>query len=395
MDKEVRKSALDGLMVLDISRVLAGPYAGQILGDHGADIVKVEAFTGDDTRGYGPPFVRNDASYFLGLNRNKRGIAVDLSQQAGQQILFNLIERADVLIENFRSSTWRKWGVSDFSDFRKGNPGLVHCRITGFGDDGELAGMPGYDAALQALTGLMSINGTEDSGPTRLGVPIIDISTGLNAAIGILLALHERTNSGQGQMIEVSLFDTALGILHPHSSNVLAGGQAQRTGNLHPNIYPYDLFSTRTVDLYIAVGTDRQFAYLCEALGKPELPGDPDFHSNRKRVGNRDRLKSLLNEQLSQLDGEALFQDLLKRGVPCAPLYTIEQALNLSQTKTRQMVVEIDDYKVTGIPIKLERSPGTIRLAPPHIGEHTDMVLGRLGLNDHEIQTLFKSDVVR
>lgn len=395
MDKETRRPTLDGLVVLDISRVLAGPLAGQTLGDHGADIIKVESFGGDDTRGYGPPFVGDDASYFLGLNRNKKGIALDLSKPAGQQILFNLIERADVLIENFKRSTWRKWGVKEFSDFRKNNPKLVHCRITGFGDKGEFGGMPGYDAALQALTGMMSINGSQESGPTRLGLPIIDISTGLNAVIGILLALHERHRSGLGQMIEVSLFDTALGILHPHASNVLAGGEALRTGNLHPNIYPYDLFSTKNAEIYIAVGTDRQFGYLCEAIGKPELAIEPDFHINRNRVMNRDKLKLILGTHLAGLDGEALFQKLLNHGIPCAPVYTIEQALNLSQTKSQQMIVEIDNYKVTGIPVKLEQTPGEIRLPPPGIGEHTKTVLNKLGLNEPDIQNLFNASIVK
>src|SRR5690606_16946953 len=219
-----------------------GPYAGQILGDHGAEVIKIETFGGDDTRAYGPPFVDDVAPYHLGLNRNKKDLALDLGSDAGREVLFQLLERADVLIENFKLSTWKKWGVNDLSALRDRFPRLIHCRISGFGDKGELGGLPGYDAALQALSGLSSINGDPDGQGTRIGIPLVDTSTGMHAAMGVLLALLERARSGKGQQVEATLFDTALAMLHPHTANVLHGGKSARTGNGHPNIVPYDLF---------------------------------------------------------------------------------------------------------------------------------------------------------
>ncbi|CCJ57271.1 conserved hypothetical protein [Bordetella bronchiseptica MO149] len=387
--------ALDGLVVLDISRVLAGPLAGQILGDHGANVIKVESFNGDDTRGYGPPFVGEDAAYFLGLNRNKRSIAVDLSRPQGRDLLLDMVLGADVLIENFKRSTWRKWGITDFGQLSARNPRLVHCRISGFGDDGQLGGMPGYDAAVQALTGFMTINGPAEADPTKLGVPIIDVSTGLNAAIAISLALFERSKSGKGQLVEVSLFDTALAILHPHAANVLAGGKAERSGNLHPNIYPYDLFPTRTADIYLAVGNDGQFRYLCKSLGCPQLADDGRFSSNRLRVANRAALREILTQRLQDVDGSELFQGLLKNGVPCAPVHSVQEALELEHLRQRDGLVRVGEYQGLRSPIRMQRTPPSVRARPPGIGEHTDELLGELGLPPGQIARLVDEGVVK
>ncbi|MFW7342173.1 CoA transferase [Pollutimonas sp. H1-120] len=395
MKSQLAKSALDGVVVLDASRVLAGPLSGQILGDHGAEVIKVESFSGDDTRQYGPPSVNNDAPYYIGLNRNKQDLALDLSEPSGRDMFLQLLGQVDVLIENFKISTWQKWGFDDLSVLTERYPRLIHCRVSGFGEDGEFGGLPGYDAAVQSLSGLMSINGTPEHGPVRMGIPIVDISTGMNAAMGVAFALYEREKSGRGQALEITLFDTALGMLYPHTVNVLHGGVAQRTGNGHPNIVPYDLFPTKTNDLFIAIGNDRQFASLCKELGKPELAQQPEYATNRKRVTHRVQLTKELTEMLSKCDAKALFQRLMDIGVPCSPMLTVEEALALDHTETRKMRVEIGDYRATGIPIKLARTPRQVRLTPPAIGQHSRDVLKRFGYSDDSIDTAMRENLIK
>ena len=386
--------SLDGVVVVDASRVLAGPLSGQILGDHGAEVIKVESAEGDDTRAYGPAAVGDAAPYYLGLNRNKKDIAIDLAANGGIELLFTLLESADVFIENFKMSTWRKWGVDDLGEIGMRFPRLIHCRVSGFGEDGVYGGLPGYDAALQAMSGLMSVNGGPDEDPTRVGIPLVDTCTGMYAAMGILLALHERGRSGKGQMLEVTLYDTALAMLHPHVSNVLYGGSAPRTGNGHPNIVPYDLFPTATVNLFVAIGNDRQFSTLCAELGDTALSDNALYRTNRERVKNRDDLRRRLCELLSRHDGLRLFDRLMSLGVPCAPVLSVEQALAQAHTGTREMRVELGSYKGAGIPIKLSRTPGSVRLPPPRIGEHSAEVLARIGCADQEISKLLDSGVV-
>lgn len=395
MSSAISKSALSGVVVLDVSRVLAGPFAAQMLGDHGADVIKLESYDGDDTRGYGPPFVDGDAPYYVGLNRNKQDLAVDLSTPAGREIMFKLLEQVDVLVENFKLSTWRKWGIDDPTALARRFPRLIHCRVSGFGETGQLGGLPGYDAAVQALSGLMSINGDPALDPVRIGIPLVDTSTGMNAVIGVLLALYEREKSGLGQSIEVTLFDTALGMLHPHTANALNGGKSARTGNGHPNIVPYDLYPTRGGKLFVAVGNDRQFARLCEVIGKPALAADARFLKNSDRVANRDALRKELSEQLAELDSQQLFHKLMEQGVPCAPMLSVEQALAMEHTATRQMSASIGQYRVTGIPIKLDRTPGELRLPPPGIGEHSQEVMQRFGFNTAEINAALETGAVR
>lgn len=395
MNSAISKSALNGVVVLDISRVLAGPFAAQMLGDHGAEVIKLESFEGDDTRAYGPPFVDGEAPYYVGLNRNKKDLAVDLSTPAGREILFQLLVKVDVLVENFKLSTWRKWGISSPSELARKFPKLIHCRVSGFGEEGEFGGLPGYDAAVQALSGLMSINGDPALNPVRIGIPLVDTTTGMNAVIGVLLALYEREKSGEGQSIEVTLFDTALGMLHPHTSNALNGGQSARTGNGHPNIVPYDLYPTKTEKLFVAVGNDRQFSQLCQVIGKPQLATDALYRKNRDRVVNRDALRVELVELLSQFDGKELFHQLMGLGVPCAPMLSVEQALALDHTATREMRASIGKYRVTGIPIKLDRTPGRLRLPPPHVGEHSGELLKRFGFSDADIGCALESGAVK
>jgi formyl-CoA transferase len=248
-----------GLRVIDLTRVLGGPYCTQILADHGADVIKVEPPAGDEVRDWGPPFHGEDAAYFVGINRNKRGIGLDLASEGGRAVLMKLLESADVLIENFKPGTLEKWGIG--SDVLRAKfPKMVHCRISGFGADGPRGGNPGYDAIIQAMTGMIAATGSPQSGPMRIGVPLVDITTGLYAAIGILMALSERQRSGVGQFLETTLYETGLAIMHPHAANYFMHGKPpQLTGNEHPNLVPYAIFPTRTDNIFIGVGNDGTF----------------------------------------------------------------------------------------------------------------------------------------
>lgn len=358
--------ALQGIRVIDLSRVLGGPYCGQVLGDHGADVLKVEPPQGDDTRAWGPPFQNGVASYYLGLNRNKLGMQLDLASPAGQAVLLGLLEGADVLIENFKTGTMEKWGLG-YEDLAKRFPRLIHCRVSGFGADGPLGGLPGYDAAVQALTGIMSVNGESGGDCLRVGLPVVDLVTGLNAALGVLLALQERARSGQGQFVEASLFDCGLSLLHPHAANwFLDGKKPGLTGNAHPNIYPYDAFPTRTVPIFLAVGNDRQFSLLCQHLQSGHLASDERFGQAGARSVHRQALRQLLEQALAGHEGAQLAEALMQMGVPCAPILSVDAALQHPHTQHREMVVHIgDDYTGIASPIKLSRTPATYRHAPP------------------------------
>ena len=353
--------ALAGITVVDLSRVLGGPYATQILGDHGADVLKVEPPQGDETRAWGPPFRDGSSAYFAGVNRNKRGLVLDLKTQAARETLLGLLAGADVLVENFRTGTLEGWGLGELT---ARFPRLIHCRVSGFGADGPLGGLPGYDAAVQALTGLMTINGAAGGEPVRLGVPAVDMTSGMNAAIGILLALHERERSGRGQFVDITLFDSALAILHPHAANLLGGGATPgRSGNAHPNIAPYETFPTARGELFLAVGNDGQFAKLDAMLGSA-LAADARFVTNPARVANRPALREALVALLAGHEAEPLAARLMAGGVPAAPLLDVAQALAHSHTAHREMIVP-GDFPSIASPVKLSRTPATYRLPPP------------------------------
>jgi crotonobetainyl-CoA:carnitine CoA-transferase CaiB-like acyl-CoA transferase len=358
--------ALDGIRVIDLSRVLGGPYCGQILGDHGADVLKIEPPQGDDTRAWGPPFRNGVASYYLGLNRNKRGMRLDLAQSSGRETLLELLVNADVLVENFKTGTLEKWGLG-FDTLSERFPRLIHCRVSGFGADGPLGGLPGYDAAIQAMSGIMSVNGEATGDPLRVGLPVVDMVTGLNAVIGVLLALQERQRSGKGQFVEAALYDSGLSLLHPHAANwFLSGKTPERSGNAHPNIYPYDAFPTKTEPIYLAVGNDRQFRGLCTVLGEPALADKSEFMDAKARSTNRAALREKLVSLLQEVDGKALSERLMQEGVPSAPILDVKSALEHPHTQHRNMVVRMPDgYTGIASPIKLSRTPATYRLAPP------------------------------
>jgi len=358
--------ALAGVRVIDLSRVLGGPYCGQILADHGADVLKIEPPQGDETRTWGPPFENGVASYYMGLNRNKRGMRLDLTQPEERERLLGMLSDADVLLENFKTGTLEKWGLG-YDTLSQRFPHLVHCRVSGYGADGPLGGLPGYDAAIQALSGIMSVNGEVGGDPLRVGLPVVDMVTGLNAVIGILMALQERHRSGLGQFVETALYDCGLSLLHPHAANWFGDGRMPgRTGNAHPNIYPYDAFPTGSTPVFLAVGNDRQFQQLCTVLGQTKLASDPMFNSAGARSVNRAQLRRELIALMSQWNAQALVEQLSHQGVPCTPILDVPQALNHAHTTHRSMTVSLPGgYRGMASPIKLSRTPATYRLPPP------------------------------
>jgi crotonobetainyl-CoA:carnitine CoA-transferase CaiB-like acyl-CoA transferase len=388
--------ALAGIRVVDLSRILGGPFCAQILADHGADVIKVEPPTGDDTRAWGPPFQDGLSAYFAGANRNKRSIAIDMNKSAGRDIVLRLLETADVVIHNFKSGTLEKWGMGYDDVLSKRFPRLILCHVTGFGNDGPFGGRLGYDAAIQAMSGLMSINGNPKDGPTRVGIPLVDLSTGMFASTAVLAAIIERSRSGLGQAIEVPLFDTALAILHPHAANAMMADKIPvATGNGHPNIVPYDMFPTKTQPLYLAVGNNGQFAKLCSVLGMPEMAEDARYKDNSDRIANRDTVTAILRARLQDEDAEDLEQRLQDAGVPCGVARTVTDALEHPHTQHRKMVVKKGGYRGVGIPAALSRTPGTVRRVPPQFAEHTTEVLVEAGYSKEEVAALVGSNVVQ
>ena len=381
--------ALAGLKVIDLTRVLGGPYCTMILSDHGAEVIKIEPPQGDETRGWGPPFLDGDASYYLGVNRNKQGIALDLGRQEGREVLLRLLEDADIVVENFKTGTMEKWGLGYETDLAPRFPRLVHCRVSGFGAEGPLGGLPGYDAILQAMTGLMSINGSKETGPLRLGTPVVDLATGLYSALGIMMAIHERSVSGRGQYLDMTLHDCGMALLHPQAANFfLNGKRPMPPGNAHPNICPYDKFATATGDIFIAIGNDGQFRKMMELLGQPEVADDPRFLNNGLRLTHRPELTALLAEIFAQHDGKELTIRMLKFGLPAGPVMGVDEAMAAEHTQARGMVVDVGDVRTLGSPIKLSRTPGGPRSRPPRFAEHTDSVLMRHGFTAKELAAL-------
>jgi formyl-CoA transferase len=387
--------ALAGLKVIDLTRVLGGPYCTMILSDHGAEVIKLEPPQGDEVRDWGPPFHEGDASYFIGINRNKRSVGLDLRKSAGREVLLRLLEGVDVLVENFKPGSMEKWGLGYEAVLSKRFPRLIHCRVSGFGGDGPLGGFPGYDAVLQAMTGLMSINGTEDIGPTRLGNPIVDLATGLFSAIAILMALYERERSGRGQYCDMTLHDCGMALLHPHAANYfLSGKRPVPTGNPHPNLAPYSKFHTRTCEIFVAAGNDPAWRKFCEFLGVPEVADDPRFATNGARVTNRHELTELLETRFAEEDGHELCRRMLEAGLPAGPVLHVDEAMKAAHTAHRQMVTELGWFRSLGTPIKLSRTPGGTRAAPPRFNEHGRAVLAKHGFSEAEIEALARDGVM-
>jgi crotonobetainyl-CoA:carnitine CoA-transferase CaiB-like acyl-CoA transferase len=396
-DEQTRQtdSALKGLRIIDLTRVLGGPYCSQVLGDHGAEIIKIEPPQGDEVRDWGPPFHEGDAAYFIGVNRNKRALALDLGKPEGREVLLKLLEGADILLENYKPDTMERLGIGYQETLKDRFPRLIHCRISGFGSDGPLGGYPGYDAIVQAMTGWFSVNGEPEGPGTRLGVAMVDMGTGLYSAIAVLMALQERQRSGLGQYIDMTLYDCAVSLMHPHVVNYNMSGEVPvPTGNAHPNISPYETFRTQTVDIFIGAGNNRAYTKLCEALGAPELTNDARFSSNADRVANRQALKSELESRLMKMDGAVLCETLLAAGLPAGPVYNTAQVVAHPHTLHRNMSITNDWYKMTGIPIKFSRTPGEVRRLPPRFSEHSKEILAEIGITDEGFERLVADGVV-
>jgi len=373
--------ALKGIRILDLSRVLAGPYCTMILGDLGAEVIKVEAPGGsDDTRSWGPPFKKDVSAYYMSINRNKKSITVNLKSSEGIKKIQELIKVSDVIIHNFKTGTMEKFGLS-YEEVSALNPEIVYCSITGFGETGPYKDLAGYDFITQAMSGLMSITGDEDSGPQKLGVAITDILTGLYAVIGIQAALLERTISGQGQKIDMSLYDSAVSSLVNIGSGYLMSGEIpERLGNRHANIAPYQTFHTKDGEIVIAVGNNGQFKRLCSILEIPEISEEDRFSTNAKRVENREELTEVLQDAFYEKE-TSYWQSLCeKSGVPSGPIQTLDQMREDPQLKARDMFVTMEHPKagkidLIGSPLKLSRTPVEMKYHPPEVGEHEEEIL--------------------
>ena len=410
--------ALDGIKVLDLSRVLAGPWCTQILADLGADVVKVERpGAGDDTRHWGPPFLKDaeghdttQASYFTACNRNKRSVTIDMATPEGQQLIRDMALQSDIVVENFKVGGLKQYGL-DHASLRALNPRLIYCSVTGFGQDGPYAERAGYDLMIQAMTGMMSITGKADSepggGPLRVGVALTDLFTGVYASTAIVAALNVRHRTGEGQHIDMSLLDVGMAILANQASGFLATGDAPtRQGNTHPSLAPYQDFPTADGSMLLAIGNDGQFARFCAAAGQPQWASDERFASNTLRVKHRAALipaMETVTRTRTTADWVTLLED---KAVPCGPINTIAQAFDDAQVKARGLAVALPRWKegeagdgvatITGVasPLRLSANPPMLRNAPPALGQHTDEVMAELGLDAARIAQLRASGVL-
>lgn len=402
---------LSGLMVVDMTRVLAGPSSTMMLADLGARVIKVERpGRGDDTRQFGPPFLKdedgNDTSesaYYLSANRGKESLTLNFARPDGQKIVRALAARADILVENYKVGSLAKHGLG-YDDLHDDHPGLIYCSITGFGQTGPYSNRAGYDFLAQAMGGLMSVTGNPDGapggGPLRVGIPISDLLTGLYATIAILAALAHRQKTGEGQLIDISLLDSTVATLFNQALNYLATGEEPgRIGNAHPNIVPYQTFATADGNLVVALGNDAQFVRFCEVIGMPEVPLDPRFENNVERVKNRDKLVPLLAEAMARRGSREWLEVLEAADLPCGPINNLEQVFSHPQVAARDMKIEMahplsGTVTLVGSPLKLSASPVAYRLAPPLLGEHTDGILGELGYTAADIEALRKDGIV-
>lgn len=393
-----RLSPLHGIKVLDISRILAGPWCTQNLADLGADVIKVERpKVGDDTRTWGPPYLKDEqgnntteSAYYLSTNRNKRSITIDFSQPEGAELIREMAKSCDIFVENFKVGGLKKYGL-DYESLRELNPALIYCSITGFGQTGPMAHLPGYDFMIQGMGGLMSITGERDglpgAGPQKAGVAVTDIITGMYATVGILGALQERHRSGLGQHIDVALLDSHVAMLANQNLNFMTTGEApKRFGNAHQNVVPYQVFESSDGHLIVATGNDGQYQAYCRAIGRPDLATDPKYAINSDRLANRDELIAILTEVMKTGTRDEWIGKLQAVGVPCGPINNLQQVFDNPQVKAREIWKEIDHptagkAPTTASPIHYSETPVQYRKAPPLLGEHTDEVLAEFGLN--------------
>jgi crotonobetainyl-CoA:carnitine CoA-transferase CaiB-like acyl-CoA transferase len=388
------KGPLAGVVVADFTRVLSGPYCTMLLADMGARVIKIEQpGKGDDTRAWGPPFIRNESAYFLSINRNKESITLDLKRPEARDVLDRLLATADVLVENFRPGTMDRRGLG-YERVSAAHPRLVYCAISGFGQTGPRRDLPGYDAVVQAEGGLMSITGDADGPPYRLGVAISDIVAGIFASHGIVLALLARERTGRGQLVDIGMLDATAALLTYQAGIFFATGNSPgRLGNRHPTIAPYETFTASDGDFVIAVGNDEQWRRFCGAIGLDDLGRDARFGTNSARVTRYDELRPLLAARLLERPRAAWLGALTAAGVPCGSVRSVGEVLADPQLAARDMIAHLDHaaagaIRVLGIPIKLSSTPGVVRTPPPRLGEHTDAVLRDLGFPEEEIGRL-------
>jgi crotonobetainyl-CoA:carnitine CoA-transferase CaiB-like acyl-CoA transferase len=392
---------LSGLLVLDFTRVLSGPYCTMLLADMGARVIKLEQpGRGDDTRAWGPPFINGESAYFLSINRNKESLTLDLKNAAARPVLDSLLERADVLVENFRPGTMDRLGLS-YEALTERYPRLVYCSISGFGQTGPRSAEPGYDAVMQGEAGLMSITGDAAGPPFRLGVAIADIVSGMFAAQGVAMALLARTRTGRGQRVDIGMLDATAALLTYQAGIYFATGSTPgRMGNRHPTIVPYETFEAADGDFVIAVGNDDQWRRFCRIAALESIANDDRFATNRARVVHYQELRPLLAERMRTRNRQEWVRDLKSAGVPCGSVRDVGEVLQDRQLDARQMVETIDhvsagSIRLLGVPIKLSETPGSVRTAPPGLGQHTDRILREdCGLTPEDIETLRASKTI-
>jgi crotonobetainyl-CoA:carnitine CoA-transferase CaiB-like acyl-CoA transferase len=400
INEENMKKALEGIKVLDLSRALAGPYCTMMLADMGADVIKVEMpGRGDDSRSWGPPFVEGESAYFMSINRNKKSITLNMKSENSTEIIYKLIKQSDVLVENFRPGAMERLGL-EYEQVKEMNPKIIYCSISGFGQNGPYRMLPGFDQVLQGMGGLMSITGDPGGSPIKVGVAIADISGGMFAAYGIVVALYNREKTCKGQMIDVSLLDSQVAWLTYRSGAYFASGEIpQPVGSGHPVIVPYQAFKAKDVYINIAVGNDQLWQKFCKTVGLEKVMDDPRFATNAKRVENREEIVKIVGDLVATKNGEEWLKILTDAGIPCGPIYTVDKIFADPQILHRQMLKELDHpkagrIKVTGIPVKLSDTPGEVKTAPPVLGQHTQEILTELGYSGQDIKKLRQEKVV-
>jgi crotonobetainyl-CoA:carnitine CoA-transferase CaiB-like acyl-CoA transferase len=392
---------LAGIRVLDLTRALAGPYCTMMLGDMGAEVIKVESPDGgDDSRAWAPPFIGKESAYYLSCNKNKKSMTLNLRSEAAKKVLTDLIKVSDVVVENFRPGVMKKMGFP-YETLKSINPRVIFCSITGFGTKGPDAQKPGFDLIAQGMSGFMSFTGEVGGGPIKVGVAIADINSGMFAAYGILTALYYRERTGEGQMVETSLFETMVAQLTFQAGRFFATGVPPKPeGNRHPLIAPYESLACQDGFINVAAGNDNLFANTCEAIGLPDLVKDPRFLNNGIRVKNREALITLMEGKTKTFKVKDLQEKLDEQGVPNGPIWSLDQTLTSEQAYALEMVKEIDHptcgkIKITGVPVKLSRTPGAVELSPPTLGQHTEEILtGVLGYPKGDVERLRKEKVI-
>ena len=394
---------LRGIRVLDLTRVLAGPTCTQMLGDMGAEVIKIERpGAGDDTRGFAPPVMpgTGESAYFVGVNRNKRSVTLDIASSEGQALVRRLIADSDILVENFKVGALAKYGLG-YEQLHRDFPGLIYCSITGFGQTGPYAARPGYDSLIQAMGGVMSLTGEPAGLPQKVGIPVADVFAGLYGCIGVLAALRHREATGIGQQVDIGMLDTHVAWLANQGMNYLATGENQpRLGNQHPNIVPYQVFATADGHIVLSVGNDPTFKRFCDGVGRPELLSDARFTTNAARVGNRQLVTDTLTSVMAEHPTQYWIEKLEALSIGCGPINKLSEVFADPQVVARKAVVEMRhasgvDVKMIANPVRLSESPADYRLPPPTLGQHTDEVLqGKLGLTRDEIAALRSKGII-